>query len=150
MKERLWTKDPPKEQGWYWALPNMPEDANPEIICVWLDDMYWSYGEQGRSSDFYKKFMGPIPEPEPKPRPGFFVCSRQEAIESILKLGDRICCYMGGPWRKRRCDCKYGGPVGRGGEQTGCPELRTILYVIENMEDRDWVKDNSPNIGDIV
>lgn len=58
-----WDARCPEEQGWYWAVPMMPEDANPAVICVWRDDMYWSFGEQGRDWDFYRAHGPLIPSP---------------------------------------------------------------------------------------
>lgn len=68
-----WTNIAPMKQGWYWAVPQLPEDAHPDMICVWCDDIHWSYGEQGRSASYYKKFAGPNVRPEGWDQP---VCER--------------------------------------------------------------------------
>lgn len=55
-------------------------------------------------------------------------------LDALDKIGDHLCCYAGGTWPNDRfCDCKFGGPGDRGGELTGCPELRTIRKVIANL-----------------
>ena len=59
-----WVSHPPMAQGWFWAIPRFPEDALPEVICVWQDDGEWSFGEQGRPRSYYRKFSGPIAPPK--------------------------------------------------------------------------------------
>ncbi len=74
-------------------------------------------------------------------KPKFFTGRREECIRVVLALGQRVCCYSGGEWRNRRCDCKYSGPLKSdvgGSEQTGCPELRTILHLLEQVPDEQW------------
>ena len=46
------------------------------------------------------------------------------ALEAIRR---RVCAYGGG---HPTCDCKYGLAVGvkPGSEQTGCPELRAVIF----------------------
>lgn len=43
-------------------------------------------------------------------------------------------------WLRTRCDCKYGmGELGdHGGEETGCPELRSAYLVLSAMSDAEW------------
>lgn len=60
-----WVSHPEMKQGYWWAIPRFPEDASPEVICVWCDDGQWSFGEQGRPRSCYRKFCGPITEPSP-------------------------------------------------------------------------------------
>lgn len=61
---------------------------------------------------------------------------RISVIESLKKLGDMRCCYGGGEWISRRCDCKYGGP--ERSEQTGCPEIKDAVMVLSRMTDDEW------------
>lgn len=62
--ERDATWPPDLEQGWYWAMPRFPEDATWQVICVWQDDGYWSFGEQNAPLDPWKALVGPIPPPD--------------------------------------------------------------------------------------
>lgn len=66
-----------------------------------------------------------------------FVCNRIDAMHAIQKLGEQQCCYAGGQWLARHCDCKYGGP--KSGEKTGCPELRTLHLLLDTMEDHEFM-----------
>ena len=60
-----WTKTPPTNQGWYWAIPRFPEDAFPVMISIWMDDGIFYYDDRS-SADAYRAFYGPIPEPPPE------------------------------------------------------------------------------------
>lgn len=77
-------------------------------------------------------------------------CDRQQALDALKIIG-RLRCAYAGDWPDNICDCKYGGPVlmphpvyGANlphevlGEQTGCPELRTLYRVIEKLTDGQW------------
>ena len=70
----------------------------------------------------------------------FFHGTRQKVINTVVKLGENVCCYGGGTWPETRfCDCKYGGPTGQGySETTGCPELRTIHWILTHMSDDEF------------
>ena len=71
----------------------------------------------------------------------FFTTNRENVLTSVIKLGDQICCYGGGVWpHTRRCDCKYGGPDSHGhfSEQTGCPELRNLEWLLSRMTDEEY------------
>lgn len=69
----------------------------------------------------------------------FFTTSRENVLTSIIKLGQQKCCYAGGEWpHTRRCDCKYGGPAKAGSEQTGCPELRNLEWLLTRMTDEEY------------
>lgn len=68
----------------------------------------------------------------------YYRFEKQEAIDAIKKLGEKQCCYVSKDEWPHWCDCKYGGPDGKGGEKTGCPELMDILRVVENMSDNEW------------
>lgn len=68
-----------------------------------------------------------------------YYLNREDIRQSIAKLGDQRCCYSGGAWIKRRCDCKYGGPNSSvGSEQTGCPELRDVYLLLANLSDEEY------------
>ena len=64
-----WTKTPPTTQGWYWAIPTFPEDADPVMLCLWSDDGVMYCCEDGRSLGGYRAFRGPIPEPPTQENP---------------------------------------------------------------------------------
>lgn len=55
------------------------------------------------------------------------------ALEYVRRT---ICCYSLDIERDVRCDCKYGLSIedgerrGVGSEQTGCPELREVIYLL--------------------
>lgn len=68
-----------------------------------------------------------------------------QALEAVRRL---VCCYDMGNFERpapNRCDCKYGlsidklmsGEVtfSRGGEKTGCPELRSVIYMLLHSEE---------------
>lgn len=60
-----------------------------------------------------------------------FVESRENVLKVIKKLQEKHCGYVGD-----RCDCKYGGSFQD--EQTGCPELRCIIKLLENLNDEEY------------
>lgn len=70
-----------------------------------------------------------------------FLGSREESLR-VLALAGRERCVYSGNWSDNRCDCKYGGPNEdfrwRGGEQSGCPELRSLYRIVEMMTDDEW------------
>ncbi len=70
-----------------------------------------------------------------------------------LKVIGRLRCAYAGNWPDSICDCKYGGPklqphpeYGMNlphevlGEQTGCPELRTIYALLIEMGEEAFDK----------
>jgi hypothetical protein len=71
-----------------------------------------------------------------------FFRDRDETLAGLAKLGGSLCAYTWDPdtWLTTRCDCKYGGPLRDRpqGEQTGCPELRSIYTVIAALTDEQW------------
>jgi len=82
-----------------------------------------------------------------------FFITRQELINNLLLINARACAYTlppmtGEPVRvASRCDCKYGSRdapdlIGLGrassGEQTGCPELRTVRNLLEKMTNAEY------------
>ena len=67
-----------------------------------------------------------------------FFGDKDEVLESIKVARKNACHYMGST-----CDCKYGGPVDRfsderEGERTGCPELRTLIVLLEQMTEEEY------------
>lgn len=71
-----------------------------------------------------------------------FFQTRETMLESLRRMGSACCGYdIDGSWPKNRCDCKFGAGAFKkngGGEQTGCPELRSVYEVIEAMGEADW------------
>lgn len=69
-----------------------------------------------------------------------FTGTRQQALKTIYELGARQCLYSREDKWANFCDCKYGSAhIGGGmGEQTGCPELRTLHLVVSYMSDDEW------------
>lgn len=77
---------------------------------------------------------------ENEPSYGFLHGTNEELAQALEAVRRRICCYNMGqkPSRDVRCDCKYGLSIDKlvsgeedyplGGEQTGCPELRAVIY----------------------
>jgi len=61
-----------------------------------------------------------------------FVRPREETLQNLRKMQQAACVYNNTP-----CDCKYGAS---GGEQTGCPELRTAILLLENMSDEQYAE----------
>jgi hypothetical protein len=82
---------------------------------------------------------------------------RKSIIDVLKKLRkELVCCYLG----KDACDCKYGGGYisaqasrlweskrrhetaeeQQAEEQTGCPELRTAIGVLERLTDEEYAK----------
>ena len=77
-----------------------------------------------------------------------FTIERQELIENVERLRKNLCCYS----TPDRCDCKYGVAEkhifeNSMTEQTGCPELRCVLLVLQNMTDEDYSKCLEGNIS---
>ena len=65
-------------------------------------------------------------------------CKDKESITKVVKIiRKELCAYMGD-----RCDCKYGYEgkenIMYGSEQTGCPELYTVLSLLHNMTDEEY------------
>jgi len=52
--------------------------------------------------------------------------SREEAAAALEKIRQKLCAYSP---RAKFCDCKYGAKMD-GGEETGCPELRSAIYYL--------------------
>jgi hypothetical protein len=74
-----------------------------------------------------------------------FYKERETTMNTLEALRGDLCCYMG-----PICDCKYGykaadklGSFHPGwsmdrGEQTGCPELRTAIALLNLMTDEEY------------
>lgn len=60
----------------------------------------------------------------------------QEAVEAVRR---KVCGYSDGKRDAVPCDCKFGVtiPLGIGGEQCGCPELRVIHAILGVMTDAE-------------
>ena len=78
-----------------------------------------------------------------------FFQDRETTMRGIAELGSMACTYAPGAlgaeeWVKptARCDCKYGIDRSNrrfaGGEQTGCPELKSVWAVLDAMSDEEW------------
>lgn len=72
-----------------------------------------------------------------------FLTDRESALAAIKALGARACDYCCDPelWPDgQMCDCKYGVRADSSlmGEQTGCPELRSIYVLVREMTDAEW------------
>ena len=77
----------------------------------------------------------------------FFV-TRKELLKTIHSMRRRACCYDGGEKKEPSfCDCKYGAKsmenpsmLAHLGEQTGCPELRSVEHILSVMKDSEYEK----------
>jgi hypothetical protein len=66
-----------------------------------------------------------------------FLGSRDTVLEGLRQTGGRLCSYnFADTWVDGRCDCKYGAS-GKG-EQSGCPELRSVYAIVEALTDAEW------------
>lgn len=82
-----------------------------------------------------------------EPSYGFLNTDRIELAKALEAVRRRICAYNMGldPSRDVRCDCKYGLSIDKiiageyqSSEQTGCPELRSVIYLLLHGEE-DWL-----------
>lgn len=77
---------------------------------------------------------------------GVVMRSKEQLVEALKIVREQVCGYF----PSSRCDCKYGlsenrierDKIGRptihfDSEQTGCPELREVTYLLECMDDED-------------
>lgn len=74
------------------------------------------------------------------------------AIEAIRRVH---CKYLPGMTGSGFCDCKFGGKDinSVSGEQTGCPELRTVGRLLEKMSEKDYQSlfdPSSPRMDEIT
>ena len=64
--------------------------------------------------------------------------SRSECLAVLRAIRPGHCLYRG----SRPCDCKYsrGEPLSKMGETTGCPELRTLIMLLDRMTDEQFAE----------
>lgn len=80
---------------------------------------------------------------ENEPRYGFLHANRETLAQALEVVRRQVCCYnpaayTGDYSQDPLCDCKYGANideiVAEGkryvGERTGCPELRSVIYML--------------------
>ena len=82
-----------------------------------------------------------------------FSDNRKNLLVNLEKIQRRLCSYdnfSNDPTSEKPpvCDCKYG--ASGIGEQTGCPELRCILLLLENMSEKEFSKIIDKNIKHIA
>ena len=63
---------------------------------------------------------------------------QKDAIKFVeFMRKNRICAYIGS-----RCDCKFGieeeASNKYGGEKNGCPEMRTLITILEHISEDAW------------
>jgi len=65
-----------------------------------------------------------------------FHTSKEELIKGLNVLQGERCIYGGGDF----CDCKYGykGFVSMSAEQNCCPELRSVVVLLELMTEEEY------------
>lgn len=69
-RELEWTKEPPKEEGWYWAMDRSGYIELVEVVvydyevCTTL--VFETGDEEGNSIEDYTMWAGPIPMPHEK------------------------------------------------------------------------------------
>ena len=56
---------------------------------------------------------------------------QQELIRALRFVRTCVCGYLG-----NRCDCKYG--ASGSGEETGCPEIRQAIALVEAMTPAEY------------
>lgn len=63
-----------------------------------------------------------------------FYGKKEQVAKALSAMQKKVCCYVG-----EVCDCKYGftGEVGYG-EQTCCPELRTVVELLIKMTEEEY------------
>ena len=71
-----------------------------------------------------------------------FIVSKDRIIKSLDSLQKNSCAYFGPKGRGTgRCDCKYGyDGSNHSGEQTGCPELRSVVELLYKMTDKEYTR----------
>lgn len=66
-----------------------------------------------------------------------FIPDKKELLRNLRKLQRGICVYNS----EEFCDCKFGATnldKMKGGEETGCPEVRTVILLLENMTEDEY------------
>jgi hypothetical protein len=67
-----------------------------------------------------------------------FGVTRYALIAGLERSRRHICCYG---TRAERCDCKYGGGEPKAGdEKSGCPEMRSVILLLQNMTDEQYME----------
>lgn len=65
------------------------------------------------------------------------LANKKIMLKALGKVREKVCVYNGDI-----CDCKYGihqkKDLRSYGEVSGCPEMRTIIAVVENMTDFEY------------
>jgi hypothetical protein len=70
----------------------------------------------------------------------FVETDKERLLEALEQHRKNVCHYMG-----PTCDCKYGGPGNKfdkddkrnRGEMTGCPELRTVIEIVNALSEEE-------------
>jgi len=85
-----------------------------------------------------------------EPSYGFLSTDREALAAALEAVRRRVCAYSMAPFTgdfhyDNRCDCKYGLDIDKlvsgeveyrhTGEQTGCPELRSVIHMLLHSED---------------
>lgn len=72
-----------------------------------------------------------------------FYGNKDEVKNTLRLMQKNVCAYDLGffPEEKEiKCDCKYGyNPKQTYGERTGCPELRTVVKLLEKMTEQEYM-----------
>ena len=81
-----------------------------------------------------------------------FSISKEKLIDSLSKMQRKACSYdMNIPLNPPSfCDCKYGYDGKKYGENTGCPELRLVVHILENMTDHEYASLFNRKFKDII
>jgi len=65
------------------------------------------------------------------------LANKKIMLKALGKVREKVCVYNGDI-----CDCKYGihqkKDLRSYGEVSGCPEMRTVIAVVENMTDFEY------------
>lgn len=80
-----------------------------------------------------------------------FGLSQEELLKSLIVIGSNSCCYSGGDWLTRRCDCKFVDNTREptdienlmrpfASEATGCCEIRQAYSIIKNLDSATFEK----------
>jgi hypothetical protein len=73
-----------------------------------------------------------------------FYGDKKLVTKSLHLMQRNVCCYDMGHMSDDQatfCDCKYGyNPKEKWGEQTGCPELRTVVELLNKMTEEEYTE----------
>lgn len=69
----------------------------------------------------------------------------QDAIDTLEAIRSRLCPYLG-----PTCDCKYGMAMTGYDEQTGCPELRSVITMLQKRLETQPEEETAFPVGRIV